>query len=79
MEKKNSHIRCRPSESAKKKTAPARIDEFPGGRAAPEFYDDAVCHYRKIYYHFLDCIINAIEDRFDQEDFKVYTKRKLLQ
>ena len=37
---------------------------------APEFDDNVVSYYRKMYYESLDCIINAIEDQFDQEDFQ---------
>ena len=33
---------------------------------------------RKIYYEALDCITNAITDRFDQQDFKTYTKLENL-
>ena len=58
----------------RKKRAPARIEECLGESPAPEFDDDVVSHYRKIYYESLDCIINAVEDRFDQEDFKTYIK-----
>ena len=58
----------------RKKRARPRIEECLGESAAPEFDDDVVSHYRKIYYESLDCIINAVEDRFDQEDFKTYIK-----
>ena len=37
-----------------------------------------VSHYRTKYYESLDCIINAIEDRFHQEDFKTYIKLENL-
>ena len=37
-----------------------------------------VSHYRKVYCESLDCIINAIEDRFDQKDFKTYIKLENL-
>ena len=33
---------------------------------------------RKIYYDALDCITNAITDRFDQQDSKTYTKLENL-
>ena len=53
----------------RKKRAPAS--------AAPEFDDDVVSYYRKMYCEFLDYIINAIEDRFDQEDFQnIHQNRK---
>ena len=35
-------------------------------------------HYRKICFESLDCIINAIEGLFDQEDFKIYVKLENL-
>ena len=44
----------------------------------PEFDDNVVSHFKKVYYETLDCIINAIEDRFDQEDFKTYIKLENL-
>ena len=62
----------------RKKRAQARIEKCLRRSAAPEFDDDVVCHYRKIYCESLDCIINAIEDRFDQEDFKTHTKLENL-
>ena len=34
--------------------------------------NDVISHFRRIYFKTLDCIINAIEDRFDQEDFRKY-------
>ena len=61
-----------PPRLPRKKRAPARIDQCLGGSATPEFDGDMVSHYRKTYYESLDCIINAIEHRFDQEDFKTY-------
>ena len=62
----------------RKKRVPARIEECLGGSAALEFDDYVVSHYRKIYYKSLDCIINAIEERFDQDDFKTYIKLENL-
>ena len=53
-----------PPRLPRKKRVPARIEEFLGGSATPEFDDDVVSHYRKIYYEALGCIINVIEDRF---------------
>ena len=46
--------------------------------AAPEFNEDIVSYYRKIYYEASDCITNAITDRFDQQDFKTYIKLEKL-
>ena len=68
-----------PQRFPRKKRVPARIKECLGGSAAPEFDDDVVSDYRRIQYESLDCIINANEDRYDQEDFKTYIKiRKSL-
>ena len=67
-----------PPRLPRKKRGPARIEECLGVSAAPEFDDDVVSHYRKIYYESLGCIINAIEDRLDHEDFKTYTKLENL-
>ena len=39
--------------------------ECLGGIAAPVFDEDIVSHYRQTYYELLDCITNAITDRFD--------------
>ena len=58
--------------------APTTIEEFFGGKSAPEYASDVFPHYCRIYFKILDCIINAIEDRFDQEDFKTYVKFKKL-
>ena len=54
--------------------APTRIEEFFGGNAAPEYTHYVISHYRRIYFESLDCIINAIEDRFDQEEFRTSVK-----
>ena len=62
----------------RKKRSPARIKECLEGSSTPEFDDDVLSHFKKIYYETLDCIINAIEDRFDQEDFKTYIKLENL-
>ena len=62
----------------RKKRAPVRIEECLGGGAEPEYDDDVVSYYRKIYYGSFGCIINAIEDRFDQEDFITHIKLENL-
>ena len=67
-----------PPKFPRKKRAPARTEECLGGGAEPEFEKDVVSHYRKIYYDSLDCIINAIKDQFNQEDFKTYIKLENL-
>ena len=65
VENKAAILDVDPPRLLRKKRVPARIEECLGGSATPEFDDDVVSHYRKIYCEALDCIINAIEDRFD--------------
>ena len=78
VENKAAILDVDPPRLPRKKRVPARIEECLGGSATPEFDDDVVSHNRKIYYEALGCIINAIEDRFDQEDFKTYIKLENL-
>ena len=49
----------------RKRGGPPRIEECLGGNAAPEFDEDIVSYYRKIYYEALDIITNPITDHFD--------------
>ena len=65
-----------PKLSRKRRTA-TRIEEFLGGKTAPE-YAEIIFYYRRIYLESLDCIIDAMEDRFDQEDFNIHQTRKSL-
>ena len=58
----------------RKRKAPTRKEEFFGGKAAPKYTNDVISQYRRIYFESLDCIINDIEDLFDQEDFRTYVK-----
>ena len=55
---------------SRKRRAPTRTEELFGGKAAPEYSDDVISHYRRKYFESLDCIIYAIENQFDQEDFR---------
>ena len=71
---KAASLRIDPPKLPKKRKAPSRIEECLGGNAAPEFDEEIVSYYRKIYYEAPDCITNAIIDRFDQQDFKTYIK-----
>ena len=59
---------------SRKRRAQTRTEEFFGGKAAVKYAHDVTFHYRRIYFESLDLIINAIEDRFDQEDFRTYFK-----
>ena len=54
---------------SRRRRPPSRIDEYYG-KAAPEFPADVISHYRRIYFELLDCIISAIRDRFDQENYR---------
>ena len=48
---------------SRKRRAPARIKEFFGGKAAPEYANDVISDYSRIYFESLDCIINAFDLR----------------
>ena len=65
-------------EWSRKRRAPTRIEEFFGGKAAPEYANHVICHYRRICFESLGCIANATEDRFDQKDFRTYVKLENL-
>ena len=63
---------------SRKRRAPTWLAEFFGGKAAPEYVNDVFSQYHRIYFESLDWIINAIEDRFDQEDLTTYIKLENL-
>ena len=63
---------------SKKTKAPTKTENIFGGKTAPEHANDVIFHYCRIYFESLDCLINALEDRFDQEDFTTYVKLKNL-
>ena len=48
--------------------------QLPWKRRAPEYANDDISNYRRIYFEYLDCIINTRENRFEQEDFRTYAK-----
>ena len=61
--------------------------ELPRRRKVPKRYDDGApgdfpkdcqAHYRQSYFEALDLVVNAIEDRFDQPDFKSYRQLEEL-
>ena len=63
----------------RKRKAPKSIEEYyGGGKAEPEFPEDPKLYYRQIYNDSADCFTNAIDDRFNQEDFQQYIKLKDL-
>ena len=53
---------------ARKRKAQQRFEEGSTGH----FFETPEDHYRKIFYEAYDNVINGIEARFDQEDFKIY-------
>jgi hypothetical protein len=55
-------------EMPRRRKPPKRIDE--GGEVAK--YETAAAFYRSIYYEFLDCVINFVKGRFDQQSFEIY-------
>ena len=70
---KNRHLFW---EDVKQKETNSDVDalQLPWKRRAPEYANDDISNYRRIYFEYLDCIINAIENRFEQEDFRTYAK-----
>ena len=58
---------------SKKRRPPSRLDDYYG-KEPPEFPADVASHYRRIYFESLDCIISAIRDRFDQDDYRAYVQ-----
>ena len=62
---------------SRRRRPPSRIEDYYG-KAAPEFQADVILHYRRIYLESLDCIISAIRDRFDQEDYRMYIQLENL-
>ena len=63
---------------SRKRRAPTKIKEFFGGKAVLESTNDVISDYSRIYFESLDCIINAIEDRFDQEDLEHTSNSKFF-
>lgn len=53
---------------ARKRKAPQRFDHGCRGH----FFEMPEDYYRKVFYEAYDYVINGIEARFDQEDFKIY-------
>ena len=62
----------------RKRRAPTRIEEFFVEKAAPEYPNDVISQYRRIYFESLHCMINGKEDRFDLEHFRTYVKLENL-
>ena len=72
--KKVANLRIDPPKLPRKRRALPRFERCLEGNAAPEFDGDIDSYNRKIYDKALDCITNAITDRFDHQDFKTYIK-----
>ena len=53
---------------ARKLKAPKRFEEG----STSHFFETPEDHYRKIFYEAYENVINTIEARFDQKDFKIY-------
>ena len=66
-----------PTLSRRRRIPPSRIDGYYG-KAAPEFPADVISHYWRIYFESPNCIISAIRDRFDQEDYRIYVQLENL-
>ena len=58
------------SKLPRKKRASTKIEQFFSRKAAAEYANDVILHYCRIYCESLTCIINAIENWFDQETFR---------
>jgi hAT family C-terminal dimerisation region len=64
-------------EVPRRRKPPLRIDDG----AEPTSYQSPEAFYRSIFFAFLDCTINFVRERFDQEAFDIYicAERLLLQ
>ena len=78
VQTKAANLRIDPPKLPRKGRAPYRIEECLRKNAAPQFDEDTVSYYRKIYNEVLDCITNNITDHFDQQEFKTYIKLENL-
>ena len=54
----------------RKRKTPTRFEQ--GSSVTYAFFESPKDFYRQKYYDAYDFVINAIQDRFDQKDFKVY-------
>ena len=54
---------------------PAR---FETGTADAEFQSEVKAYYRQIYFQSTDHLVNAINDRYDSPDFKIYMQAEQL-
>lgn len=59
----------------RKRKMPARYEI---GRATSEYHKDPQSFYRQKYFEALDHITQAISDRFEQEDFQIYSNTEQL-
>ena len=61
-------------ELPRKRRMPSRYEDGAPG----DFPSDCEAHYRQSYFEVLDLAINAIEDRFDQPDYRTYRQLEEL-
>jgi len=59
----------------RKRKVPRRFDD---GNAEPEHDDSPKDMYRRIYYESLDLLVQAIEDRFNQPGYRMYSNLETL-
>jgi len=63
----------------RKRGVPKKLEDFQGyGPAKPAQPEEPEDLYRKHYFEALDLVINCINDRFDQEDYKTYAMTQEL-
>ena len=63
----------------RRRVTPKRLEDFHGyGPAKPTQLDKPKDLYRKHYYEALDHVVNCIEERFNQEDYRKYATLKDL-
>lgn len=59
----------------RQRRVPARLET---GQAKPEYIDNIKNYFRSIYYEALYLIINTVEGRFNQKDYKLYARCEQL-
>ena len=59
----------------RRKAPPKSLESYSGyGKGSEAVHDSPKDLYRKHYFEALDAVINCIDDRFEQEDFKIYAQ-----
>ena len=49
-----------------------RPQRYEGGSAEPEFHDSPKAYFKVSYFEGLDLVTTSIQERFDQQGFRVY-------